>query len=345
MAPVGDGSQPTVSVALCTHNGAPYIREQLESILHQSRRPNELIVSDDASTDETLSIVDAVIAEDAARPDAAPVSFTVLRNTSALGVVGNFSQAIDAATRDLVALSDQDDVWRHDRLARLVGEFMRHPDALLLHSDARVIDADGRPRGYSLFEALELTGHELELEESGRGFAALQRRNLVTGATAVFRRSIVDGALPVPDDWVHDEWLAIVASALGRIDVVREQLIDYRQHASNQIGVTRLSLRGKVRRVMEPRGNRYEYLLRRSEQLVDRLEILGDRVPQAILEDARAKRSHLGRRSQLPSSRVGRIAPVLREALSGRYSRYGRGPGDVLRDLVQPAGNGPVRRP
>ena len=324
----------SVSVALCTHNGEAFVGEQLRSIFSQTLKPAEIVVSDDASTDDTLAVVERVVDE----TRGSGVRTRVIRNATPLGVVANFEQAMLATEGELVALSDQDDVWRPDRLALVVARFEADPDLLLLHSDARLVDGGGTPLQHSLFEALEVTDTERSEIHGGHAFRALMRRNLVTGATAVVRRTLVDRAAPFPSPWVHDEWLAVVAAAVGRVDFVEESLVDYRQHGANQIGASKLGLRGKVGRLVEPRGDRNDYLLERATVLERRLDALGDDVAPEIRAVVREKVAHQRARAALSDRRLARLRAVLREARTGRYQLYSRGKADVVRDLVQPAG-------
>lgn len=320
----------TVSVALCTHNGARFVREQVLSILSQSLLPHEIVLSDDASTDATVEIVKQLI-------EPTSVTLTVLLNSPALGVTKNFEQAIRACTGDLVALCDQDDVWHPERLAKLVALFATSAETLLVHGDARRVDEAGKALDHSLFESLEISEADLEQVEAGDAFAAYLRRNLATGATTVFRRALAEAASPFPDAWVHDEWLASIAAAMGRVGVTRERLVDYRQHGANEIGATKRTLVGKVRRVLEPRGERNARLDARAQALVERLESWGTAVSPAVIAGARGKLGHERMRNALPVSRLRRIPLVLGEARRGGYSLYGRGTPDAVRDLLQPA--------
>ena len=318
-----------ISVAMGTHNGAAYLAEQLESILQQSLQPVEIVLSDDASTDDTVEIARRVIGS--------RIPLTVLRNATALGVTANFEQATLACTGELIALSDQDDVWAPERLAAAAAEFAAHPDLLLLHGDARLVDPRGVPIGQTLFEALEVTTRERELVHTGRAFETLLRRNLATGATTVFRRTLLASAAPFPRGWVHDEWLAVIAAAIGDVDLLDTALVDYRQHGANQIGASRLSFAGKVRRVMEPRLLRNQRLAANFAVLEAKLEALGAAVTPAKLALARGKAAHERVRLALPAVPVLRLGPVLREVASGGYRQFSRGRGDILRDLVQPS--------
>ena len=146
-------ASPTVSVALCTHNGGAYVEEQLFSILNQSRLPIEVIVSDDASTDNTIAIVRKVFAGQAS----VVPQLRILTNAVALGVSKNFEQAVGACAGEVIALSDQDDVWVSDRVELMSAEFATRPELGLLFTDARLVDADGQPLAVSLFQALEIS--------------------------------------------------------------------------------------------------------------------------------------------------------------------------------------------
>jgi len=323
-------SAPTVSVALCTHNGAAYIEDQLISILEQVPAPRQLVVSDDASIDDTI----ARVREVAGRYPA--VQLTVFENAPPLGVTKNFEQAIRACTGELVALSDQDDVWHSGRLALFIARFAAGPEVALIHSDARLVDGSGAPLGHSLSDALGVRSGEVASIHAGDAFSVLLRRNLVTGACTVFRQSVVEFAAPFPPSWVHDEWLGLVAAAVATTDFIEEPTIDYRQHGANQIGATKLTLGGKIGRMMEPRRARNARLEANMTVLVDKLQRLGSRVSEEKVHRALAKLEHERMRNALPEGRLKRVPSVTRALLAGRYGRYSRGPLDAVRDVLQP---------
>ncbi|WP_237288592.1 glycosyltransferase [Variovorax sp. PAMC 28711] len=320
-----------VSVALCTRNGARYLAAQVASVCDQQPVPREIVLSDDGSTDNGMAIVREALAK---RGADAP-TLTVLQNAPPLGVTRNFEQAATACRSALIALCDQDDVWHAGRLARMVAQFEARPDLLLLHSDALLVDGDLKPLGSTLFTALEIKPEELAAIANGRAFEALQRRNLVTGATTVFRRSLLAAALPFPPEWVHDEWLAAIASATGRMDVLPEPLIDYRQHAANQIGARRPTFKQKLAKALAPRGTKHVERLRRAEVLLQRLQALGAEVPAKYVDAQRAKVAHQRFRTELPPSRAVRWLPVLIAAARGRYARFDRGWQSVMQDLLE----------
>ena len=140
-----------------------------------------------------------------------------------------------------------------------------------------------------------------------------------------------------PAEWVHDEWLAIIAAAVGGVDVLREPLIEYRQHAANQIGAPRETFVTKVRKAFEKRGAKHHERAKRAEILLARLTDLRSSVAPGAIEKMRGKLAHQRFRAALPDSRLARLAPVLREGLTGRYGKFGRGAPYIIQDLLEPA--------
>jgi glycosyltransferase involved in cell wall biosynthesis len=318
-----------VSVALASFNGERYIAEQLRSILGQTRPPDEIVISDGGSQDDTIRVAQEVL-------DGAPrrIRVEIIADGARLGVTDNFARAIAATRGGFIALSDQDDRWLPDRLARGVG-LMELPGVLLSAGNARLVAGDGSPLGIDLFTALGIGTDEVTELDGAGAFALLLRRNLVTGATVMFRRELLDAATPFPAEWVHDEWLAILAAALGRVAVDSSPLIDYRQHGRNEIGVTAPTLRSRTRRMLEPRGDRYRVLARRSEELAERLSTLGAPVDRREL--AARKAAFESVRAGYAARRLGRVRPVLMGLRAGSYRDLSsQGTLDVARDLLQP---------
>ena len=316
----------SVSVAIATFNGERFVAAQLDSVLRQSQPVEQIVIADDGSTDHTLDVARERLSS--FRGEA--IVLTAEREP--LGVAGNFERALERCDGDLIALADQDDVWHPDKLERMQAAL---EDGLLAFSDAALVDAHGAPLpgAPTLFAGLGLSDWERQQLRSGQAWPVLLRRNVVTGATVLLRRELLDLALPVPDGWIHDEWLAIVAAAHGGVRVVEEPTIDYRQHGANQIGMrSRLTVRARIERLQEPRSARNLRLLRRAASLAERAEAWSERAAT----DAVEKLAHERVRSALPTARAARLAPVLRERTTGRYDRYGLGAQDVLRDLVQP---------
>ncbi|MGH8125919.1 MAG: glycosyltransferase family 2 protein [Rhodanobacteraceae bacterium] len=321
----------STSVVLCTCNGARFLEAQWNSLLAQSRLPDEIVVRDDASGDATPDMLQALCK----RAEGLGIRARLARNVRNLGYVANFAAALRDASGDVLFLCDQDDVWHADKLATLASAFEGRSGLLLLCSDARRIDTVDAGLRRSLFEVLRVSRGELRRIHTGQGFQVLLRRSLATGATIALRCTLLDDALPFPAGWVHDEWLAIIAAALGGFDCVEQPLIDYRQHANNQIGMPDRDLAAKWHDLVKPRAALIDMLIACGDSLQQRLSALGSRVPDARRERVAEKLRHLHARSEIPGIPLRRFGTVLRETASGRYRRYGTGWRSALRDLLR----------
>jgi len=325
-----------ISVVLCSCNGARFIGEQVSSICAQTLPATELLIQDDVSEDETLD--EARKAWLHCREMGMKVPrLTIKSNPLRLGVAANFSKALASVSCDLIALADQDDVWHEQRLQIAVEAMQSRPSRLLVHSDANMVDAQRRLLKHSLFDALSLTTIERDRAFSGDELPLLLDRNLVTGATTLIRRPLLDLALPVPAFWLHDEWLGVIAAALGEALAIPERLIDYRQHAANQVGAKRESVRAMLRRLLEPRGDFHLHRFRRAQELQRRLRMAGSQVNEEAHRLVEEKVAHHAVRAAYPSSRWMRAPQIVGEWRTGRYRRFGRGLRGLLKDLVESA--------
>lgn len=329
------GNLPSVSVALCTFNGARFIHEQLHSIAEQSVVPDELVISDDGSSDDTLTVIDEALKQLAQSiPAFAATRIAVLKNSSPLGVTKNFEQAITATTGDIVVLCDQDDVWLPTKLQQMLAAFGSSQDSVFVFGDADLIDAQGEPLGMTLFDGLSLKKSERNGIEDGKAVDVLIKRNIVTGATAGFTRDIATAALPFPAGWVHDEWLAMVAAVKHSRFVVLQPLLGYRQHGNNQIGVRKTDTQVRMQRLTAQGTERNARLLLRFHELAARAPELEPTTPETkLIEKAFTFQQA---RSRFSKNRIARFPQVLGQVFRGRYFSVSNGPRDVLRDLVQP---------
>ncbi|MFA9277651.1 MAG: glycosyltransferase family 2 protein [Rhodoluna sp.] len=323
---------PEISVAMCTYNGAQYIVEQLESMAAQTLLPAEIVVSDDGSIDGTIALLKQTwerLSEHSS--ELRKVKLIVLSNKSSLGVTKNFEQAIGATTKPYIFLADQDDVWFPQRLEAETAQLKA--GAGFVFGDAQLVDSSSEPLGHSLFEALSLSASERAGIVS-HPVDVLIKRNIVTGATAAFSRSVFDKAEPFPSGWVHDEWLAMVAALSGEQFDVTESLIGYRQHDSNQIGVKKNTLSTRMAKLRAEGAERNARLLARISSLSERANELGASASALSLIASSVKLQVA--RSAYPRNRAIRWVPVLGQVITGRYFRVSNGPRDILRDLVQP---------
>ena len=319
-----------ISVAMCTYNGERFLSEQAESFLAQTRKPDQIIINDDASRDETWTFLQSF----AERAGAMGIEVKLHRNSENLGYIRNFESALQRTSGDLVFLCDQDDIWLPDKVAAFCAEFERRPDLGLLHSDARLIDDDGCDIGYSLFDALEMTRRERTWIHQGDALAALLPRNLATGATMAFRRDVMLAALPIAEGWFHDEWLALVAALISRVDCLETPSIAYRQHGANQVGARRRTKQEKKVEASKPRREVMYHIAGRAERLYVQAEERRLPLSPARLHDLRGHIRHKRSRAQMSRLLVIRLPVVLREILRGRYWRYSSGFRSIARDML-----------
>lgn len=322
----------TISVAMCTYNGEAFVEAQLRSIAGQSRPPDELVVRDDGSLDETARIVTSF-----ARTAPFPVRLRV--NDHRIGSTDNFAKAIAECDGDLIALADQDDVWHPDKLA-VQARVMRSERLDAIFADADVVGSDRSRAGYTMWDALGFGERERALVRAGKGVSMLLRMDVVTGATLMFRSGLRDAILPFPEGWVHDAWIALVAAAVGKLGFVDAPLIEYRQHAGNQIGAAkRRSRRARFLHAVTRSGRgeagvfssqleRYATGSKRLREMSPRL------IDPGVLADVAAKTAHVGRRGTLPMARLRRVPVVVAELAGGRYHRYSGGWRSAGKDLL-----------
>jgi len=326
----------TLSAALSCYDAREHVGAQLDSLLTQTRLPDEIVVGDAGSTDGSQAVVADAIAR--ARAEALPVRWVVLPSERHL-VDANMARIYAACSGDVVVVCDDDDVCLPGRFADVAELFTARPDVLLAHCEAEIIDADGAVTSSSLFRTEGLTPAELELYRAGQGFRVLVRRFLAHGATTALRRTLVELVPPVPATMHADAWYALLAGAMGGLVLEERPGLRYRTYPGNSSGgVRRRSRREKLAMLMAPGGRRNERLLARARALVDGLDAVRPLVADWAYELAQAKLRHETARAAYPRHRVARAPFVVREAALGAYSRFGRGRKDVLLDLVQPAG-------
>ncbi|MGF1924764.1 MAG: glycosyltransferase [Bacteroidia bacterium] len=213
----GETNIISISIAMCTYNGIKYIDEQLETIIQQDYPILEIVVVDDCSSDHTVEKI-----EEWAQKH--PGLFKIFINDSNLGFDKNFEKAIALCSGDLIAIADQDDIWMKDKLSSLVGLFS-DPKVMLAHGasitlkNGRLHHFSGQLRRYQLFE--------------GNDSRKLFLLNQLSGHNIIFRKSMLNHALPIPDFMPYDWWLALSATAQGEIKAVRKYLVHHRKHGDN----------------------------------------------------------------------------------------------------------------
>lgn len=317
-----------ISVAMCTFNGARFLDAQLESLAAQIRLPDELIVCDDGSSDQTCEII-----RDFAARAGFPVHLVV--NERTLGTTKNFEKAIQLCQGPIIALADQDDIWYSHKLDRIKKYFLASASLVAVFSDADIIDENSNILGHRLWRTNGFTRKEqAEFSNSG-GFSVLLKHPVVTGATMAFRKQLLDVLMPIPATEIHDLWISFLLAALGRIELISEPLMQYRQHQLQQIGPGPVSVQDVMAQARNRGARFYAQEIRKFEEFRGRLQECGASFPdrERLIEQIEGKIRHLEHRSRLPA-KVARIPKILRESLKGHYSRYSGGWKSIAKDLA-----------
>lgn len=319
-----------ISIAMCTYNGAQYVQRQLDSLAGQTCSPYELVVCDDGSTDATLGLIESF---------AQNVTFPVriFKNERNLGSTKNFEKAIGICNGDLIALSDQDDEWYPDKLARMHRLFEELPEALAAFSDGDIIDDDSAFAGRKLWRSANFSpGKKVPHVDTGIVSTLFRLDYIATGATMVFRSEFRGQFTPIPGSWPQDAWIAWISALRGGLAPLPAATIRYRVHKRQQIGVAppslvdQLALAGKnavyFRLVAERLKDLQLYLQQHRE----------DRQLAKFIPDLNAKICHLEDRASLTGSVLHRARWILQSWRE--YQRYARGTIAMVSDALVVSG-------
>ena len=204
----------SVSVVLCTYNGARFLAEQVSSILTQTFSIQELIISDDASIDNTVVLAREMAARDA--------RIRVVALQENVGFSANFQQAITQAVAPLIALADQDDIWHPEKIARMLAAF--NADASLIYCDS-VKFSDAPP--------VSPKPSSKNRRIAGCDPKKISVYNTVSGHAMIIRKSLCVAAFPLPEGVYYDWWLAIVAMTTDSVQFIPDVLVYQRVHDQN----------------------------------------------------------------------------------------------------------------
>lgn len=331
------------SVAMCTFNGAEFVATQLESILAQSRPPDEIILCDDGSTDATVEIAEKIAHH---HPD----RIRIFRNERRLGYLRNFEAAINRTRGDVVFLSDQDDFWFPNKAAVMLRPFAEDSEVVLVYSDAELTDRELRPTGRTVFDRRK--GIQ---RCKGLTLRQLSRAVPFNGPMVAFHSRLKPYVIPIcplSTQWGHDHWIGFIAYAIGNIEVIDHPLVYYRRHGKNAGGDSELDgglfhQWKSVKRVYSGEKGGIEYRDRRRgwEDMVGRLLQIrntGSPLKYPARLDKLLKESELclqfaqAREALKKNNRSARIGGALRLLFEGSYHRHARGAKSLIQDLVIP---------
>lgn len=237
----------TIQILLAVYNGETYIEEQITSILGQSYSDIHLIIRDNCSTDQTVAIVEKLSSRN-------PGKITLLSSKTNDGVIGNFAKLAEYSTAPYVMFSDADDVWQKDKILKSFLKMKEmeqkygvdHP--LLVHTDLTVVNRNLQMIHPSFWRYSNLN------PDKGNSLSRQLVQNGITGCTTLVNRSLLELALPFPNEIVmHDWWLGLIAASLGKIEHINTPTMLYRQHGNNDTGAKKYGLRSFWQRLKNPK--------------------------------------------------------------------------------------------
>lgn len=218
------------SVALCTYNGEKFLKKQIDSILEQTVKVDEIIVCDDQSTDKTVSILNLYKQQ-------YPELFSIFINEENLRSVKNFEKAISLCSNEIIFLSDQDDIWIPEKVEIFINHFIENPKLSVIASNGFVVNDNDE-----VLDVLAIWDVIKFLREKNKTLDYYEiiniSGNIATGATMAIKKKYVSRTLPFPiiQEFHHDEWIALVASAENKFDFIDQKTIFYRKHDEQQVG-------------------------------------------------------------------------------------------------------------
>jgi len=237
-------SDTLVEILLASYNGELFIFEQLESLAEQSYVHWKLIARDDGSSDQTPEYLNSFARQH-------PGKVSIVRDSKgSLGAAGNFAELLQHSTADYLMFCDQDDVWLKEKLGLSLKRIQEleaiHGKAtpLLVHTDLKVVDKNLATLSNSFWK------HQNLDPRTGERWNRLLVQNVVTGCTTIINRALREAALPIPGAAImHDWWLALVASLLGRVEFIDQPTVLYRQHGHNDTGAKKWGTRFILNRI------------------------------------------------------------------------------------------------
>lgn len=250
-----------VSIVVTTYNGAKYLAAQLDSILAQTYSALEIIISDDASTDDTWAIAQHYAAQD--------TRITLMCHEKNVGLHTNLGEALTKAGGEYIAISDQDDIWLPYKIEKQLSLLA---NAVGVYSDSALINAKGERLGKTLFETLNIKPSA----DSART-VPLFFKNAVSAHALLFHRSLLSMVLPFSDDFIFDHQLALAASCFGGLNYCDEPLVLHRIHGGNH---TNAGLAGKGHKKQDIIDRNTERRVHRFRQQ-QRIRYVLERMPRA----------------------------------------------------------------
>lgn len=221
----------SVSIAMCTYNGAEFLQQQLDSLANQTCQPNEIIICDDDSKDLSVAIAQSFAVQ---HPE---ITVQVVQNTQNLGYIKNFEKAISLCTQDIIFLCDQDDLWQPEKIEHMVAVFEAEPEVGLVLHNFCWIDENNQPYPGPIdtYGTQKLSAEQLPQEIKANSIDVFMQPypRAWCGCMMAYRRSLNDVVLPIFPGKGHDDWILKILAPITQTRFLASPLVHYRMHQQN----------------------------------------------------------------------------------------------------------------
>ncbi|MBR7131173.1 MAG: glycosyltransferase [Lentisphaeria bacterium] len=314
----------TISVVIAAFCGEEFIGEQIRSLLGQSLPPDEIIITDDSPDERMMEVVAEFLPDPRIR---------CFRNEKQLGVNGNFEKALSLATGEIIFFCDQDDVWKSDKIAKMVAALEKSPEADGVFCNSSAVNGQLVPLGFSLWQMRGFTGNMQKKFVSGRQLEVFLKRVTCSTHNIAIRRRVLEYALPFPplDPFYIDTFLGMFIAAHGKWVVLDEELTFYRVHGSN-LSSPRSGTPG-TQCAAYRRSRSKKSFSRRVEIAGELLRRLPDDLPVGKKEKIAAFARHYAVRDGYSSSFFIRALQIAGEVMTLRYLNYSGSWKSIAADL------------
>lgn len=312
----------SIGVVIATYNGEKFLGEQLQSLFEQARRPDRIVLVDDGSTDRSVDIARSML-----QPSG--IDFDIV-NSNRAGAAGAFAAGFERVKTELIFPCDQDDVWKPEKISRLV-EALSSANVGMAFCNADLVDFKLNPLNRTLFDRVEFDARSRKRLRDG-SVVELIRRNRAAGACMAFRSTFLADILPIPPGWLHDHWIALVIALRVNIAVVDECLNLYRQHDRQVVGARHESMISNAMQRRNSAGVHYERQVEMWTALRDR--VIDRQYERTSIELVEARLELARDRLKLHSKGIGRVPIIFKNLVRGNYHRYARGIQSAAADLV-----------
>ena len=308
-----------ISIAMAVYNGEKFISKQLDSILKQTHRPDEIIICDDSADNKTFSAIENTITQNSR-------IIKYFKNETQLGVSKNFEKAISLTSGDIILLSDQDDIWLPNKIEKLCS-LLCSPDYSGAFCNSELVDENLVSLGITHFDLRNFKGQQKTDSEMLEFFL---HRVPAAGHNMAFKTELKELLLPFPElEECHDTWIGLTIAAVSKWNFTTDVLTKFRQHNTN---VSKAAQASQLQAAIESiKNNTFTWTVTLYDELLKRINGKASSEVTNLLRD---RREHSAMRVQMNCNIFKRIPLICQEIGNKRYFKYGRGWKNVVQDLL-----------